>query len=288
MYYYSDGQNEVGPFSLAKLQMLRESGLIGSGTLVRRSDTSAWTPFGHMSGAGRVEAAHDSPAAGDGATRGPDAADPETQGPWKRPLAVRDRGAGPADPAPLVSPSGWLAHPPTPWRRYAARMLDTVVNGVCGLILLSVAFYGIAPATADAFFSRPDSSGGRILDILMTGAMASLISGALIGVSGFTLGKLVFGVKVTRPDGGKLGLQAGLTRDLSVLFKGLGLGIPLVALVTMIVAYRGLTSNGTTSWDRERYVVWHRPSGSAQYVLNVIGIILILLSGYLVGVLGRL
>ena len=54
MYYYSDGQNEVGPFSLAKLRILKESGLIGSGTLVRRSDTGPWTPFGQMSDAGTV------------------------------------------------------------------------------------------------------------------------------------------------------------------------------------------------------------------------------------------
>ena len=102
-----------------------------------------------------------------------------------------------------------------------------MVNGASGFLLLTVALYAIAPAAADAFFSPFDSRGGRILDILVTGAMASLIGGALIGVSGFTLGKLVFGVKVTRRDGEKLGLQAGLARDFAVLFKGLGLGLPV-------------------------------------------------------------
>jgi uncharacterized RDD family membrane protein YckC len=237
-----------------------------------------------MSAAGTMEALDGAPAEPDGAT--PEI--PWAQGPWKRPGPVRDRGAEPVDPAPLVAPSGWLAHPPTPWRRYAARSLDTVVNGISGFALLIIAVSAIAPAAADAFLSRLDSSGGRILDVLMSGAMASLIGGALIGVSGFTLGKLIFGVKVTRRDGGTLGLQAGLARDFAVLFKGLGLGLPLVPLVTMLIAYHRLTSSGATSWDRERYVVWHRPSGSAQYLLNVIGIILIISSIYLVGVLSRL
>jgi hypothetical protein len=75
-----------------------------------------------------------------------------------------------------------------------------------------------------------------------------------------------------------LGLRAGLARDLAVLFKGLGLGLPIVALIMMLVAYNRLKNRGSTSWDRDRYIVWHRPSGTSQYILNVVGVVMIFLS----------
>jgi len=57
----------------------------------------------------------------------------------------------------------------------------------------------------------------------------------------------------------------------------MGLGIPLIGIFTMWFSYRRLLTRGSTSWDEGRYVVWHRPSGSAQYLLNVVGFLLIIL-----------
>ena len=45
MYYYNDGENSVGPFSMYHLKVLRENGLIAHGTLVRRGDARDWAPF---------------------------------------------------------------------------------------------------------------------------------------------------------------------------------------------------------------------------------------------------
>ncbi|MBK8906921.1 MAG: RDD family protein [Rhodospirillales bacterium] len=177
-------------------------------------------------------------------------------------------------PTPGVSPSGWLALPPTPWRRYGARMLDTSLNGSIMFLLIAVAFYAIAPASADEFFLFFEADGARIVDAVLTAIFASFLNGSLIGVSGFTLGKWIFGVKVTRLDGTKLGIGAGLSRDFTVLLKGLGLGIPVVALFTLWFSYKALSKNKSTSWDQGNYIVWHRPSGTSQYVLNVVGILL--------------
>jgi uncharacterized RDD family membrane protein YckC len=269
VYYYNDGENEVGPFTLERLRVLRGSGLIGAGTLVRRIDEASWTPFASVHGAAD---------AGDAG-----------RGPWGSIPAAPGAAMGQDEPArPAQTLSGWSAQPPAPWRRYGARLLDMTVNGTVGFSLLGVVFYSVAPATADRFFSLFESEAGILIDLLLSALMASLIGGCLIGVSGFTLGKLIFGIRVTRPDGARLGIAAGVARDLSVLLKGLGLGIPIVVLFTMWFSYRSLLREGSTSWDRGRFVVWHRPGGAAQIVLNVVGVVLIVLVAALVRALAEL
>ena len=76
-------------------------------------------------------------------------------------------------------------------------------------------------------------------------------------------------------NGNKIGAVQGMQRDISVYLRGLGLGIPLVSFITLWVAYSNLKKTGSASWDTDNdYIVWHRPSGPGQYLLNVIGILL--------------
>ncbi len=288
MYYYNDGENEVGPFSLEKLQLLSQSGLIGKGTLVRTEESDRWVPLHRIIGNQQTQTEEPGlPAASYEADRGsPEPHDTPHQpqqsekgvddGPAPAP-ATATGSAGAAGSEPASSVSGWPSQPPTPWRRYGARILDTSFNGLFGIILFSIGFFAIAPDSADSFFSIFESGLGRIADVVLTTVLASIIGGAMIGVSGFTLGKLIFGVKITRADGKKLGLVAGWTRDFSVLLRGMGLGIPIIALFTMWFSFKTLTDTGSTNWDRGQYIASHRPSGAAQYCLNLIGITLIVL-----------
>ncbi|MBK8906922.1 MAG: DUF4339 domain-containing protein [Rhodospirillales bacterium] len=48
LYYYHDGENEVGPFSADRLVKLASSGLLGAGTLVRAANNETWVPFGEL------------------------------------------------------------------------------------------------------------------------------------------------------------------------------------------------------------------------------------------------
>jgi uncharacterized RDD family membrane protein YckC len=187
-----------------------------------------------------------------------------------------------------ASTPSWLTKPYTPWRRYAARMLDTSLNGTIVFFLFGIAFYAIAPAAADDFFSVFETDNGAVLDIIATGVAASLLGGLLVGVSGFTLGKWIFGIKVTKPDETRLGIGEGVSRDFNVLLYGLGLGIPLISFFTMWSAYKKLSEGKPATWDGKKYVVWHRPSGTAQYILNVVGVLLIILNLVVLSVLGVL
>lgn len=168
---------------------------------------------------------------------------------------------------------GWLINPVTPWRRYGARFLDISINGILGVLLLSIAWYSIAPLSAQNFFSALNPA----TDILLTVFMSIIISGILTGFSGTTIGKWIFGIRVTMPDGSTIGIINGIARDFGVWVKGLALGIPIISFITMYMSYNRLKNKGSTSWDHsEGYVVTHRPNGWIQYALNVLGVLLII------------
>lgn len=177
---------------------------------------------------------------------------------------------------PIV-PNGWLELPVTPWRRYGARILDLSFFGAIAFGIIGFIYYSVAPYSADQFFNVFNQPSARILDIILTTLLGTILTGAVIGVSGTSLGKLIFGIIVTDTNGHKLGFVTGIQRDFAVYLRGLALGIPIVSLITLYNAYSRLNKSNMTSWDQESgYKVWHRPSGSKQYLLNTIGILLIL------------
>ena len=170
-------------------------------------------------------------------------------------------------------PAGWLSTPPTPWRRYAARSLDLAFFGNLGFQIIGFIYYSVAPYSADNFFSIVQQP---LFLTIIVAFIGSIISGVVIGLTGSSLGKVIFGLIVVDKHGKKIGPADGIRRDLTVYLRGFGLAIPIVSLVTLYLAFRTLKDTGSTSWDADNeYKVWHRPSGQAQYVLNVIGIILI-------------
>ncbi len=316
MYFYHDGAQEVGPFSRERLEALAQGELIGAGTLIRSRDSEDWVPFESLSLKTRNPQSAESTNASEQMIEATEAPKASTTQDSKRiedvahaQVRADNTAHEPNDPSVLdslpessqnasvtagsavsdtadsfesnvdareTSLNGWKLGPPTPWRRYGARILDTTVNGFAAFILVAIGFYAIAPATADQVFSAFEGPAGPLLDTIATTLVAALVGGALIGTTGFTLGKWVFGIKVTGEGGRKIGIGAGIARDIEVWLKGMGAGIPIVALVTMLVAYNRLTTKKQTSWDEGRYKVWSRPSGTGQTLLNIVGIALII------------
>ena len=295
MYYYHDGDNEVGPFGADKLNKLASAGLVRAGTLIRAADSGAWVPFAQLELGDIPQNSQNSRSQEDIANamgvstlqRKLGAVELNDVEKWK---ASRESNVKPdvaeSKVSQTLSSDGWLAYPHTPWRRYAARMLDTTLNGVIAFALIGIAFYAVAPATAEEFFSIFEGENAAVLNLMATTVAASILGGLMIGASGFTLGKWIFGVKVTRLDETKLGVRAGFSRDFNVLVNGLVFGIPILALFTMWSAYSKLRDNKPASWDEGKYVVWHRPSGTSQYFLNAVGILLMVLIFILVSALG--
>ena len=66
---------------------------------------------------------------------------------------------------------------------------------------------------------------------------------------GTTPGKALLKIRLRNSDGSKLSYTDALSRSFDVFFKGVGIGIPIVQLITLIFAYNRLTKKGITSWD---------------------------------------
>jgi len=68
---------------------------------------------------------------------------------------------------------------------------------------------------------------------------------------GTTPGKALLGIKIGDLDGKKISYMTTMKRGFLVWLIGLGAGIPLISIFTMIVAWSRLTSKGTTIWDEK-------------------------------------
>jgi hypothetical protein len=157
-----------------------------------------------------------------------------------------------------------------PWIRYWARTLDTLLFA----LLLGFALGVVYPAA----FEIHDT----IFNILILGA-STFIEAAFLSVFSTTPGKALLRVRVCNRDGTRLSYGAALGRSFQVFLRGLGLGIPLAALITQIVGYQTLTRDGITSWDRMgNHVVAHQEIPAWRSLLIVLAFVgLIGLVGFL-------
>jgi uncharacterized RDD family membrane protein YckC len=166
----------------------------------------------------------------------------------------------------------WESHPPRPWRRYFARMLDCTIFGLLGWLLIGSVITQFAPYSFNKFAIDINP----LLDTFLTFLVGSIISGFILGFVGTTVGKAIFGIKVTLPNGKPIGAGAGVLRDLKVWLWGCAMGIPLIYLITVIISYNNLRDEKSTAWDRGRFDVQYRKSGAGQTILNIFGVALLI------------
>lgn len=179
-----------------------------------------------------------------------------------------------------AKPTGWTDRSPHPWRRYAARLTDNMVVGLLTWWIIGLVFYSVAPAQADAFFLAFTGPGGNLLDGLLTLICAIPGNAAMIGLTGLSIGKWIFGIRVLGGDGRPIGFPAALVRELDIWLRGLAGGLPLISLATLIMSYGKLTETRTTVWDkRQGNVVVHRPSDSTVATIGMIFAVVVLIAG---------
>lgn len=278
-WFYRDDDKSVGPFTFEKLSELHAFGLISDTTLVREGESREWREFKDLDKT-RNLLSPDVKVDSDLIAETQEVTEIEIDDIEIEARHLEDDEAEPNDQI-----DGWVIYPATPWRRYGARVLDISVNGGIGAFLLGMAWYAIAPMSAEAFFS----SLNPVADILITTFISIIVGGILTGFSGSSIGKWIFGIRVTKPDGTPIGLINGVFRDLEVWVKGLALGIPLINLITLYMSYSKLKKEGSTTWDQSQgYVVTHRPNNWIQSTLNTLGILLIIIIQVLLRVAERM
>ncbi|NEX92662.1 RDD family protein [Caulobacter sp. 17J65-9] len=186
----------------------------------------------------------------------------------------------------LVAPSApadvWTDRKPHPWRRYFARLLDNLLVGSVLWLSIGTIGYAVAPDAAAEVFGLFSGPGGKLLDAVATVALMIPAHALMIGLTGSSPGKWIFGVRVLR-QGKAIGVPAAFARELSVWGRGMGLGVPLVSLFTLVSSYTHLTENGATPWDQgQRNAVVHRPEGGVQTALTLIGVAAVVVVAVLV------
>lgn len=164
-------------------------------------------------------------------------------------------------------------YPVHPWIRYLARMFDMACFGYFGGIITYVVAALIDPKLADSWWIENDWA---FLFLVM--GLWMLFEPVLLNRFGTTLGKYILNVKIKSANGSNLTYAAGLTRSTGVFIIGLGLMLPIVSLVTMIVAYSGLTKNKTTPWDKKaQSIVLHGKIGGGRVFVFIASVILLLI-----------
>lgn len=173
--------------------------------------------------------------------------------------AALQQPQAPAVPTAVALHSSSLVSPGThPWRRYFAKQLDLLTFAVTGTALLMFALELANPYAAWRF--------SEALDNVVIASLLGVFSWVLgewlcLAMFGSTPGRALYGIKLTRIDGAPLGGEKAFARACIVALKGLGLGIPIVALVTALVGYQNLEKDGRTTWDasletRVTHIVW--------------------------------
>ncbi len=100
------------------------------------------------------------------------------------------------------------------------------------------------------------------------------IEALLYWTLGTTPGKILLGTKLIWRNKKKPDYMTALKRSFSVWFRGLGMGIPILNVFCLLVAYQKLKVFQTTSWDRDDQIkVSHRPIGSWRIVLALLVIL---------------
>lgn len=127
-----------------------------------------------------------------------------------------------------------------PWQRYWARTLDGLIYA---WILMTAATWmagGLLPEW------------GSILSTVLGFAMTLILEPIQLRLVGTTLGKWIFGIRVTDMDGRKLSLKDGFWRTMNVIIYGQGLGVIGFDIWRHWKSYK--------AYERNEFLPWNDPS----------------------------
>ena len=139
---------------------------------------------------------------------------------------------------------------PRPWPRYFARMIDVLLFGMVGMLVLGIVLALATDMSEASMLAATAGLGGMLLSNVLMFLLALLPIACLIAFAQ-TPGKWLFGIRVRNADGSRMRLWTSLKREAWVVVRGIGLGLPLVTLFTQISSFTDLKEEGITAWDRK-------------------------------------
>lgn len=164
-----------------------------------------------------------------------------------------------------------------PWPRYFARMLDVIVLSAVLMFALAIIGMIVAPEATMRFSALLESGFAAKFLSNVIGIALALPPIALLLAYGQTPGKWLFGIRVRKHDGDRMGWRTALHREFLVWAKGLGLGIPVVTLIALFTSHSALTDHGVTSWDKQLQCrVTHAPATTFWWVRAILGGVIVI------------
>ena len=130
-----------------------------------------------------------------------------------------------------------------PWIRHWARFLDYWIFGAIIGIFLGLSL--------PEWLSSPLLSSNILITMMMV-IGSPFIEAFMLSRLGWTVGKLCLGTRVYNSEMKRLTYLDALKRSYRVVFFGMGLGIPIVTLITQVNAYYTLKARAKCSWDEEQ------------------------------------
>lgn len=164
-----------------------------------------------------------------------------------------------------------------PWQRYFARMFDIHLFSMTIMVAIGAVGGIFAPEPTLRFLALME---GGFLATLYANVLAVGVTVPAIAIFGAwtgTPGKWLFDIRVREANGDRLSLVRSFRREAAVWIKGLGLGVPLVSLITLIMSKVRLDEDGMTSWDKAMGCrVTHAAASVSGYIKKTIGITVVL------------
>jgi hypothetical protein len=167
---------------------------------------------------------------------------------------------------------------PRPFRRFCAKSADIAVASLLTMTVFTAFGTGLGLGPGRDSLSALALSLGSLL------AWAGL-EVFLLASFGTTLGRLLFRLAIKQENGAALTFDHIVWRTLRVLVYGFGLGIPIVTLITQIIAYLRLTGSGRTSWDRKGGLrAIHGPMSLMRWIGALAATLAIILAAMRIGI----
>ncbi len=158
-----------------------------------------------------------------------------------------------------------------PFVRFWARFFDMTLFYIPFALILEL-FLNIFENERLIIFLN-ERKGVVLLSMLYT-LIYIFVESIIIAYCGSTLGRWFLKTSLRNNEGNTLRYSEAFSRSFSVWWQGLGAGIPIISLITMLVSLQDVNKNGKTSWDRSGgFVVSHKRIGLSRIIAFVVVLI---------------
>ena len=253
-WWYAEDNNKKGPIREADLQGLHRRGEISDSTLVWQEGMVDWAHFGEIDS---LKVSPSLPPELPVTATSKSQEEKSVAGPAAAPSQSAGHTGAPANaPSQTAEVHGF---PANTWHRYFARMIDL---SILSMVLAWPVGYGLGYFFPAWFSGVSNDQAFAHLFAIVVLPFTLLAEGVMYGIFGNTPGKKLLKIRLIDTSGNRIGFRKYMARLPGLYAYGLGLGIPLITIATMLIQKGNADKGEETAYDRGRCLV-RQPSVSS-------------------------